>query len=376
MPSCSARLAAHAAMGFERRDDAARLLFPKLARRARRGAAGGLRRGADARCASREHEMLGLDARLAVGEQQRALHDVLELAHVAGPRIGLSRASAAATARSGCAERAAMKRCRRARRCRRAARAAAGCAAGTRSAGSTGPRGTRRRARPARDRDCSSRARARRAASGLLAPSGSTSRSCSTRSSLACRPRSISVTSSSSSVPPFACTNLPMLRACAPVNAPFSWPNSSASSICSGIAAQLTATKGPAPRFECAWMKRASTSLPVPLSPFSSTVTSLCATRAASSSSLRLRGILGDGLGRRRHRAANRAARNVARDALLELLGLERLDEIVDGAVAHRGDGLVDRAVRRHQQHRRRRLALLQAPQQLAAVDGLHLARR
>ena len=36
-----------------------------------------------------EHEVRRLDARLAVGEQERALHDVLELAHVAGPRVRL-----------------------------------------------------------------------------------------------------------------------------------------------------------------------------------------------------------------------------------------------------------------------------------------------
>ena len=61
----------------------------------------------------------------------------------------------------------------------------------------------------------------------------------------------------------------------APVNAPFSWPNSSLSSSVSGIAAQLTATNGPVARGElrrgCA---RATSSLPVPLSPSSSTVAS------------------------------------------------------------------------------------------------------
>ncbi len=64
----------------------------------------------------------------------------------------------------------------------------------------------------------------------------------------------------------------PSRRANAPVNAPRSWPNSSASRMLSGMAAQLTATKGPDLRAECSWMKRASSSLPVPLSPRTRTV--------------------------------------------------------------------------------------------------------
>ncbi len=43
-----------------------------------------------------------------------------------------------------------------------------------------------------------------------------------------------------------------------------------------GSAAAFTATNGPFRRGECAWMIRAVTSLPVPLSPVTSTVDSLC----------------------------------------------------------------------------------------------------
>ncbi len=125
---------------------------------------------------------------------------------------------------------------------------------------------------------------------GSLAPSGSTSRSCNTRRSFACRPRSISEISSSSRVPPLACTNFPSLLVCAPVKAPFSYPNSNASSILSGMAAQLMATNGPSLRAEQLWMYRARTSFPVPLSPVNSTVTSLFATRAARDSRLWLLG--------------------------------------------------------------------------------------
>ena len=43
----------------------------------------------------------------------------------------------------------------------------------------------------------------------------------------------------------------PAVRSLAPVKAPFSWPNSSLSSSVSGMAAQLTATKGPARAARC-----------------------------------------------------------------------------------------------------------------------------
>ena len=79
---------------------------------------------------------------------------------------------------------------------------------------------------------------------GCVPPTRSISRSWMARSSLACRRTSISLISSSSSVPPSASSNLPMRRATAPVKAPFSWPNSSDSSRFSGIAAQLTAMNG------------------------------------------------------------------------------------------------------------------------------------
>ena len=57
-------------------------------------------------------------------------------------------------------------------------------------------------------------------------------------------PSASSPISSRNSVPPFATSNRPGLLALAPVNAPFTWPNSSLSSRFSGIAPQLTATNG------------------------------------------------------------------------------------------------------------------------------------
>ena len=95
--------------------------------------------------------------------------------------------------------------------------------------------------------------------------------------------------SSRNSVPPWASSNLPAL-ACwwAPVNAPFSCPNSSLSRSSRESAAQLTATNGSSARGSSRWIARATTSLPVPLSPRSSTVAPLGAARRATSSTSRI----------------------------------------------------------------------------------------
>ena len=78
-------------------------------------------------------------------------------------------------------------------------------------------------------------------------------------------------------MPPWASSNWPSRRAWAPVNAPFSWPNSSDSISVSGMAATLTATNGCALRSLRWWMARATSSLPVPLSPVISTVAGVVA---------------------------------------------------------------------------------------------------
>ena len=84
-------------------------------------------------------------------------------------------------------------------------------------------------------------------------------------------------------MPLWASSALPTLRAAAPVNAPFSWPKSSFSSSASGMAAQLIATNGPLARGESWCSARESSSLPVPLSPSSSTVASVGAARWTAS---------------------------------------------------------------------------------------------
>ncbi len=89
-------------------------------------------------------------------------------------------------------------------------------------------------------------------------------------------------------MPASASSNLPMRRADAPVKAPRSCPKSSLSSSVSGIAAQLIATKAPSRRAESAWIARAKSSLPVPLSPSSRTVASVAATRSVSARTARI----------------------------------------------------------------------------------------
>ena len=104
-------------------------------------------------------------------------------------------------------------------------------------------------------------------------------RSCSTRNSLTCSANGIDSISSRKTVPPLACSNLPMRRSTAPVKAPFSWPKSSDSMMLSGTAPQLMATKGEPPRGLRSWMARATRSLPVPVSPNSKTSASTCEMR-------------------------------------------------------------------------------------------------
>jgi hypothetical protein len=76
------------------------------------------------------------------------------------------------------------------------------------------------------------------------------------------------------------------------VNAPFSCPNSSLSTSAGEIAPQLILMSGRSRLDERAWMARASSSFPVPVSPRTSTVVSVGATFSAlrrTSSKLALR---------------------------------------------------------------------------------------
>ncbi|HBL25899.1 MAG TPA: hypothetical protein DD490_03590 [Acidobacteria bacterium] len=89
-----------------------------------------------------------------------------------------------------------------------------------------------------------------------------------------------SPTSSSIKVPSSARSNQPGWSRTAPVKAPRAWPNSSDSRSASGRAPQLIGTNGLSRRRLFRWMARAISSLPVPLSPWISTVASESATCA------------------------------------------------------------------------------------------------
>ena len=73
-------------------------------------------------------------------------------------------------------------------------------------------------------------------------------------------------------MPPSASSKRPRRLAVAPVKAPLTWPNSSDSISGSGIAAQLTLIRGISRCALLAWIARATSSLPVPVSPVISTV--------------------------------------------------------------------------------------------------------
>ena len=97
--------------------------------------------------------------------------------------------------------------------------------------------------------------------------------------------------SSRKSVPPSASSKRPTFTPVAPVKAPFSWPNSSLSMSVGGRAAQLTLTRGPCRRGLRSWIAWARSSLPVPVSPRSSTALVVGATWATFARTSRMAGL-------------------------------------------------------------------------------------
>ena len=85
-------------------------------------------------------------------------------------------------------------------------------------------------------------------------------------------------------MPPSAWLNRPSRRLSAPVNAPFSCPNSSLLKRLGVIAPQFTLRNGPLRRSDRSWMASATDSLPEPVSPRISTVV-----RVGAASSMRCR---------------------------------------------------------------------------------------
>jgi hypothetical protein len=101
----------------------------------------------------------------------------------------------------------------------------------------------------------------------------------STRSRRTCSSTGISLISSRKSVPLSARSKKPLWVRAAPVKLPRSCPNSSLSIRLGDTAAQLSATNGPFRR-RLSWCSVCATSsFPVPLSPCTSTVASVGATR-------------------------------------------------------------------------------------------------
>ena len=131
------------------------------------------------------------------------------------------------------------------------------------------------------------------------------------------------------------------------------------------MAPQLTATNGCAlARLERAWSARATSSLPTPLSPVMSTVVlksaifvmvrkMSCHRRALREDRLEL-ALLADLLAERAVLAAQRLALLGLAQREHDLVGLERLADVVVGAGLHRLEREVDVAVRAHHDDRRR----------------------
>ena len=74
------------------------------------------------------------------------------------------------------------------------------------------------------------------------------------------------------------------------MKAPFSWPNSSLSMRFSGIDPQSSTTKGSLRRGDSSWSALATSSFPVPVSPVTTTETSMGATFLRSEKISRMRG--------------------------------------------------------------------------------------
>ena len=200
---------------------------------------------------------------------------------------------------------------------------------------------------------------------GCSPPTRCSSPSCRMRSSLACDASCRSPTSSRKMVPPSASSNLPRRMAAAPVNAPFSWPNSSLSMSSVGMAAQLTFTNGPGRERALAMDVRRQQLLARPR---------LAREQHADIRSRDLRGLLDRVLERRaRPDHPRRVADQLAESLVLALqvgplervlhdeqhaVAGERLLEEIERAAAGRVDGIADRRVPGNHHDRRCIVAL------------------
>ena len=210
--------------------------------------------------------------------------------------------------------------------------------------------------------------------------------SCSTRSSFAC-----SAAAARRSRRGRACrrrprSKRPSLRPAAPVKAPFSWPNSSDSSRLSGMAAQLTATNGPAgPRRASCMSRRAPAPCRCRSRPpaarwrwWAPPAAASPARRGRPARSRAARPSPPGSSAASRARSARFSATSedfssACAHALHHRLPLERLGDEVVGAFLHGGHRRLDGAVGGHQHHLDlRRDGLERAQQRLAAHPRHH----
>ena len=204
----------------------------------------------------------------------------------------------------------------------------------------------------------------------------------STRSSLICVASGMSPTSSRNIVPPWAYSNLPMRSVEASVNAPFTWPNSSLSRMFSLKAAQFSATNGLFLRGLFWWMAWATSSLPVPVSPWISTLALVGAMRLSRSITSRICGLSPITPSKPNFSSSRRFSSRLVRfsrelstallDARPKLGDVQRLDQIVEGPVPHGLDGRGHRAVAGHEDHLGVGLVGLRPGENAQAVDVVH----
>ncbi len=291
----------------------------------------------------------------AVGQDGQPLDQVLQLAHVAGPGVFLQRLHAGfhqlhvavVAARCTCSGRSAP-----AAEYRRGARAAAAARCAPRSGGTTSLRGTCPRPPSSAGRGWWRRSRARpllstatRLPAGSRAPPESAAAPTGNSSSM-------SPISSRNTVPRFAASNTPTRSRSAPVNAPRMAPNSSLSSSDGAIEPQSTGTNAWSARRLLRWIMRATSSLPVPVSPSIITVASVGAARETRLVDLHHGGRAADHLGLRHLLGFDlflfAAARRLrALDGLEHHVQVERLGDVVERAAARRRHHRFHRAARR-----------------------------
>src|SRR5213594_4002376 len=136
-----------------------------------------------------------------------------------------------------------------------------------------------------------------------------------------------------------------------------------------GMALQLTGTKGPLDRPDWRWIAAATSSLPVPLSPSISTGESESATVATTSFT---RVMPGEPPPQRVHLAAQEALLEDLLHEVLQLVQVQRLDEVVVGPRLQRLDRRLDHRVAGHHDDLERRIVPLDLVEHLQAVHLGH----